>query len=286
MQWAKISFAPFWEPSMRSSPFSAAVLLCVVLLPRAFAQESSRLSLEDVFNHLQQNATTYLSSVPDFYADEHVDSAMEQANYDGKIITATDSVFRLRRVSDGRNSTLEESREIKAVNHKRPKNDMTLTGPAVFRGAFSNGIRLVSLDMTSCFEYQRVADAKMNGINAIVVTFTALADAAFDNSCPRVNEGRAYIDPENYHLLRVEARVPNHLIRPGAVGLWTWSIDYAPVTLDGRTFWLPKTIESSAILNDRTVAWSFVAKYSNYHKLEVNSHIITDLGNQPAPAPQ
>lgn len=265
---------------MRSCPSPAVALLCAALLAPSYAQQSSQPSLEEVFTHLQQNATSYLSSVPNFFADEHVDSAIEQAHYDGKIITATDSVFRLRRVGEGSNTTLEESREIKAVDHKPPKNEMTLTGPAVFRGAFSNGIRLVSLDMTSCFEYQRVADAKINGVNAIVVTFTALPDAFFDNACPDVNEGRAYIDPESFHLLRVEARVPKHLITLGVVGLWTWSIDYAPVTLDGRTFWMPKTIESEAIPNDHTVAWSFVARYSNYHKLEVNSHIITNLGDE------
>jgi hypothetical protein len=276
---------------MRPSPFSASVLFCAAMVCFGLcvccrAQQSNQPSLEQVFTQLQQNMETYLTGVPDFFADEHVDSSMEQANYDGKIITVTDSVFRLRRVDDGRHTTLEESREIKAVNQKRPKNEMTLTGPAVFRGAFSNGIRLVSLDMTSCFEYQRVADARMNGVNAIVVTFTALADAAFNNACPRVNEGRAYVDPQSFRLLRVEARVPNHEITFGVVGLWTWSIDYAPVTLEGRTFWLPKTIESSAVPNDRRLAWSFVAKYSNYHKLEVNSHIITDLGNQSAPPPQ
>ncbi|WP_157466478.1 hypothetical protein [Edaphobacter aggregans] len=40
---------------------------------------------------------------------------------------------------------------------------------------------------------------------------------------------------------------------------------------------MPKTIESQAIPDDHRVAWSFGARYGNYHKLEVTSHIITDL---------
>ena len=83
--------------------------------------------------------------------------------------------------------------------------------------------------------------------------------------------------------MRVEARVPDHEITPGVFGLWTWSINYAPAVLDGRTFWMPKTIESEAVPSDRHAAWSFVARYSNYHKLEVTSHIITDVGSNPAP---
>jgi len=48
---------------------------------------------------------------------------------------------------------------------------------------------------------------------------------------------------------------------------------------------MPKTIASQAVPVDHHAARSFVAKYSNYHKLEVNSRIITDLGNTPS-APQ
>ena len=84
----------------------------------------------------------------------------------------------------------------------------------------------------------------------------------------------------------VEASIPDHEITPGVIGLWTWSIDYAPVVLDRKIFWMPKTVQSHAVADDRRAAWSFTATYTNYHKLEVNSHIITDLGNAPSPPPQ
>ncbi len=64
-------------------------------------------------------------------------------------------------------------------------------------------------------------------------------------------------------------------IPSGTLGVWSWSIDYAPVTLDGKSFWLPKTITSNtATSTGRLINWSFVANYSNYHLLNVHSTIL------------
>ena len=87
-------------------------------------------------------------------------------------------------------------------------------------------------------------------------------------------------------VLRIEASVPGHEITRGVFGLWTWSIDYAPVPLEGKSFWMPKTIESRAVPNGGGVTWSFVARYRNYHKLEVTSHIVGDPNTLPSAPPQ
>ena len=270
---------------MRSSSL-AAVLLSAVLLAPSLAQQSPELTVPEILAQLQTNIDSYLSSVPSFFCDEHVDSSMEQTNYQGELITATDSIFRIRRSGEGNATQLVESREVKAVNHKRPKSGDTITGPAVFRGAFTNGVRIASTDFASCYTCDRVADEKAGGKMAIVLLYTAPTESLLQRGCPEIRAGRIFIDPTTFHLLRVEARVPDHEITHGVFGLWTWSIDYAPVVLDGRTFWMPKAVQSEAIPNDRKLAWSFVARYSNYHKLEVTSHIITDVGNNPPPPPQ
>jgi hypothetical protein len=110
-----------------------------------------------------------------------------------------------------------------------------------------------------------------------------------DESCPgpEKQSGKAWIDPVNFHLLRVEMVIPNHKDNHGIRELWTWAVDYAPVAFDSRQFWMPKTITSRAEANDGSAIWSFVATYSNYHKLTVNSRIITDVkDNPPAQPPQ
>ena len=204
---------------------------------------------------------------------------------DTKVTTATDSIFRIRRTGEGDATKLTESREIKAVNHKPPKSD-TITGPAVFRGAFTNGVRIVSPDFASCYAFDRVPDEKAGGTMAIVLTFSPPTESLLQRSCPEIRHGRVFIDPATFHLLRVEARIPDHEITRNNFGLWTWSIDYAPVSIGGKTFWMPKTIESEAIPNDHLVAWSFVARYRNYHKLEVTSRIVPDVSSNPPAPPQ
>jgi uncharacterized heparinase superfamily protein len=83
--------------------------------------------------------------------------------------------------------------------------------------------------------------------------------------------------------MRVEMTVPNHLDNNRRRVLWIWSVDFAPVTFDNRQFWMPRTITSNAEANDGSGFWTFTATYSNYHKLNVSSRIITDTGNNPAP---
>lgn len=273
---------------MRSRSAAGIALFTTLLLSpcpaSCLAQEQQDPPLQTLLAHLQANLVAYLTTVPSFFCDEHVDSVMEQPGA-GKIMTATYSIFRLKRTGEGSSTQLTESREIKTVNKKAAHGE-DITGPAIFRGAFSHGASVVSLQLQPCFDYEHLPSVRIDGVNAIVLKYTALSDAALNRNCPEILDGRAYIDPRDLHLMRVEARIPNHELLPGILGLWTWSIDYAPVVFDGKTFWMPKTIESRAVANDHRTAWSFAARYSNYHKLTVTSHIITDVSGNPEAPPQ
>ena len=56
---------------------------------------------------------------------------------------------------------------------------------------------------------------------------------------------------------------------------WSWYIDYARVMMDGKPFWLPRTISSKASsLDGGRYKWSFLATYSNYHLMTVTSTIL------------
>jgi hypothetical protein len=128
-------------------------------------------------------------------------------------------------------------------------------------------------------------DARLGKLPVLLVEFSTPETSLTDKSCPSTEResGRAWIDPINFHLLRVEARIPNHEAVDGILALWTWEIEYAPVSFDSRQFWMPKTIASKAASNDNRAVWSFTASYRNYHKLTVTSHIITDVDGTPPP---
>src|ERR1019366_972950 len=94
------------------------------------------------------------------------------------------------------------------------------------------------------------------------------------------SEGRVFIDPGTMQITHMELTTPHHAIIPDSnyasqvVGERVISVDYAPVVLDGQTFWMPATITSRATSAKGTyhaIAWSFKATYRNLPKLEVTS---------------
>ena len=244
--------------------------------------------MHDILLRLQENLWDYLGHVPDVFADEHVVSVLKQEG-SRDVKTTTDSVFRLVRSKTlGEEHIFTETREIKLVNRKPAKND-DLRGPAIFTGAFSTGVAMVSLEMSRCFDYTLEPSTLLNKVPAIPIAFVLKPDMLNDDSCPgpEPQSGRAWFEPGTFHPLRVEMVIPNHRDNNGLRVLWTWSVEYAPVTFDSRQFWLPRTIASNAVANNASGVWSFTATYSNYHKLNVSSRIITDPENSsPPPPPQ
>jgi hypothetical protein len=65
------------------------------------------------------------------------------------------------------------------------------------------------------------------------------------------------------------------LVEDSDTGTWNWAIDYVPVELNGKTFWLPKTITATTVTNHPPdLKWTFVANYRNYHLLHVQSTLL------------
>jgi hypothetical protein len=251
------------------------------------AEGAETLTLNEILIRMQANLADYLNNVPNFFCDEQVDSDLQQSGAPN-MKTVTDSIFRLRRSTNTEGQTsFTESREIKKVNKQAARGE-DIHGPAIFSGAFTNAAATVSMELLHCYDYTLEPPGHFGKSPAIVVAFIATDAALTDKSCPTAEResGRAYIDPKDFHLLHVEARIPNHEAVNGVLTLWTWEIDYAPVTFDARHFWMPKMIASKAEANDNRAVWSFRARYGNYHKMTVTSHIITDLDGTGAAPPQ
>ena len=87
--------------------------------------------------------------------------------------------------------------------------------------------------------------------------------------------GRAFIDPSSMQIVRLEQQRPRHVEDSRPPVAWSWYIDYARVMMDGKHFWLPKTISSKASsLDGGRFRWSFLATYGNYHLMTVTSTIL------------
>ena len=241
-------------------------------LPSALAQQAATPTLDEILLRLENNLDHYDRQVPDFFCSEHVVSTL---TYEKKHqSTVTDSVFRVTRSLSG---TLLEEHEIKAVNGSPAKGER-VGGPVSVGGVFLRGLDAVSLRQKACMSYTLQPIQPGQRDEPYVIQFATLPDMNRRVGCVLKDEGsgRVLIDPVTMQVTRMELMAPHHPISAGEWGVWKISIDYAPVSLVGQTFWMPATITSTAVPSEVYVptVYSFSARYSDYHKLEVTSHIV------------
>jgi hypothetical protein len=237
----------------------------------ALAQPASPPMLDDVLQQLDANLHHYEAQVPDFFCSEHVVSSQ---TYNHKLqISINDSIFRLERVSHpGDAARFEESREAKAINGT-PVEGKQIHGPTILSGVFSGGLDVVSLSQQSCMSY--ALEPTKPG-EPYVIQFATLPGKHANCLLTEESSGRVFIDPATMQVKRMELIAPHHTILPQTIGVWRITIDYSPVLLEERTFWMPATIASTAITtyDENQTVWAFDAVYSNYHKLEVSFRIL------------
>jgi hypothetical protein len=266
----------------RTAGLIAGGMLCGVL----WGQDSARrplppatpagLAMDEVLDQLQENLSSYRSSVPDLFCNEHVVSAMESRRV--RTETVTDSTFRLRRLhSEDGLVEFEESRVLRAVDGKVPVSDSEkLSGPAVLSGVFSDGLQVVSREVRGCYVYTMHPVRAGHPKDRIVVDFKNLPRAERAVECPPFEEtrGRATIDPVTMHVVRLEKTTPDPTFGLERAATWTWTVDYGPVQMAGKMFWMPQTIRSVSRTDDGGYMWSFDGRYSNYHLFHAESRLV------------
>jgi hypothetical protein len=251
-----------------------ATLLLSLIAPfcSAGAQQAAPPTLDEILLRLENNLDRYDKQVPNFFCNEHVVSLLSYGTKQQS--TITDSVFRVTRNLSG---TLIEEHEIKVVNGT-PANGERVGGPVTLGGVFSGGLDAVSLRQKACMSYTLQPIQPGGSGEPYIIEFTTLRNPKLRAECVLKEEGsgRVFIDPVTLQVTRMELMAPHHAISPGEAGVWNISINFAAVSFAGQTFWMPTTITSTATPSEVYVptAYSFSARYSDYHKLEVTSHIV------------
>jgi hypothetical protein len=167
---------------------------------------------------------------------------------------------------------------VQAINGT-PATGQNVHGPAILSGVFSRGLDAVSLSQKACMNYTLYPIVPEHSNDPYVIRFDTLPGARRQSQCVLKEEGsgRVFIDPTTMQVTRMELTAPHHRINTGEVGVWNISIDYAPVSFVGQIFWMPATISSTATPTEAYIptVYSFSARYSDYHKLEVTSRILS-----------
>ncbi len=248
-------------------------------------QEAKTPSLEEILSRLETNLNHYDKGVPSFFCEEHLISQVDPGQRSQN--TVTDSVFRLKRVSNpDHTATLEESREVKKVDGKAAT-AQGVDGPAMLSGVFEGALAVVSLNQTACTNYslERISGKRPGEPYVVRLATVITPENQADCLLQENSKGRAIIDPASMQITRLEVTTRHHTIIPGSattskvVGERVLAVEYAPVHLGSETFWLPTMISSRSTSGAGTfhrTVWSFRATYRNYHKLEVTSRIVPD----------
>lgn len=262
--------------------------IAVVGFVPAYAMPAEQLqspALEEILDRLEHNLDEYNSTVPSFFCIEHVVSSVFPGSLQK---TITESVFRLKRVpQSNRTSTLEESRTVRTVNGK-PATSEELEGPVVLSGAFGGSLDIVSLSQKSCMNYKLERIRTTSHPAPYIIRFTTKSRPPQPADCllQESARGQAFIDPVSLQIKRLELTTPRHILsydgdsdlgHAPEKGERKLSIDFAPVQLGNRTFWMPISITSRIAAGANTfhpIIWSFDALYRDYHKIEVTTRII------------
>ncbi len=244
---------------------------------------AQQLALEQILSRVEANTEQDKASVPSFFCDEHITS---QELHGGKLKheTTVEAVFRVTR-STTQAGTLNESREVKAIDG-RPSSNTKISMPITFSGGFSGALdKFLSADHRQCFDYQPDPTASAAGTAAF--TFSAREAAAKDPACTSIQPGttgKFVIDSAAMQVTHIERTLPQAVGKDSAV-LGTASVDFAPVTLNGKSFWLPATISAWTTETPKTNAFRFTARYSNYHRFAASSTILPATSNDSTSAP-
>jgi hypothetical protein len=260
---------------------SSTWLLACSAMVIAQAQRANP-TLDQLLSRVEANTEQYKASVPSFLCDEHI---VSQELHEGKITheTTVDALFRVTR-STSQAGTLDESREIKAIDGK-PSSNKKISMPLSFSGGFSGALaKFLSADRRQCFDYQPdLSHTALPGTEAF--TFAAREAALKESACTTIQPGttgKFVINSATTQVIHIERTFPYPIGKDQNV-LGTASVDFDPVTLNGSTFWLPSVISASTSETSKTHAVRFTAHYSNYHRFAASSTILPTVPDSTQP---
>lgn len=261
-------------------------LVCVGLLHLGLCYASPAQTvpkLSQVLPRIQEHVKEFESSLPDFICDEKITSKELMG---GTTIheTDVDSTFRgtqnRDKNPDGKYEPFTEWRDIQTIDGRPAPKGQQLTGPFLFGGGFSSVlVEIFSPENSRYFNYKVIGTDKVDDKTAVVLKFETKKDQQallhrelFGTQYVMKGSGKAWIDLASMNVLRLEIQ---YLDPPMPEGVLSLAVDYAPVVIKEKTFWMPRTVTAEqTVPNPKVpVGGQYVAEYSNYQEFKVSVRI-------------
>jgi len=263
------------------------VVLCIIpcFLP---AQERDNSDLVSVVSQVQKNVATLRDKLPDFVCKEQ---ATMQETVNGKVVKTSQrlstltAVRKYPRQNDGR---FAESREvISATENGKQVKAQSYAPPVGVRGGFAEDLfPFFDLNSGKCYEFDLVGREVVRGRAAVVMNVKSKAGLqSLGPQCPHLSPGysvaKVWIDSESLQVVRLEKNTIHELMFNGPFAatngdyLLTPHIEYAPVSINNSTYWLPveKRVEFVKVKGQRSLAYRL--QYSDFHKFDVSMKIVS-----------
>jgi hypothetical protein len=274
---------------MKKALRCAALLLCLSAGTVAQAAADPAIPpVDEIVARVQQNVEKDLASLPNFLCDERITSQVLLKGKVGSEIKAESIVRAVRAGNEGTERDFVETREVVSVNGA-PARGQELRLPINVKEAASGSMAAVfGAANIRCFDVKIGGIQEFRGHKAVLLRFATKKNAAnLGGVCPSKTPGQggqAWIDPEAMEVLRIEStklRQKLHGAEKNGLpieedALYSWSIDFAKVLINGQPFWMPLTDKAEAASTYRKLRLTYVAEYSNYHKFGATSKIVPD----------
>jgi hypothetical protein len=250
-------------------------LVPAISLALFFAPQSLANVIADVSAHVKE----FQELLPDFVCSEKITSTRTDPGKSTRQKTV-ESVFTVvQKLSRGnRHMTITETRDVTAIDGKPVRQGTKMPDLPFSSGSGFSAVLVMTFSpqSTDVHNYEMRGADKLGEGDRLLVQFETKADQTklrtFLNgrSFPLKDVGKAWIDSASMQVVRLE----RHLLNiPSALSSYSNTIDYGPVTIGERQFWMPKMVRADVTEKDVKKTGTYIAEYSNCRKFTANVEI-------------
>jgi hypothetical protein len=266
----------------------AAICLAGSITVTAIAEERNSPDLAETISKVRENVATLHKKLPDFICREDV---TVRENEKAKTTEKKHYQLSLRAVRQPQvaaNSFLESRDIISATVDGKAVKENKYDPPVYFlRGGFAQDLFTFFDEPTSsCYEFKPVSTPGTTDQNILVIDANLNKNlrplpAECAHIHPQLSAARVWIDLKDFEVVRIQEQMSHS--RQFSVpfsrinGDYSFSpvIEYAPVSIHGSDYWLPRTKSVEFIKSKGQFSITYTSQYSDYHKFETSATITT-----------
>jgi len=255
--------------------------IVLVFLLFLLGSPASAQSLNEVLGAVSQNVKEFQDLLPDFVCNERVTSTQFDSGKmrKEKVVESIFTGVQRSREEDRVGFAFAESRDIVAIDGKpAPKGTAFPKLPYRFAGGFSSLLIMTFAPDNLPYHDYSIADRHRSASgDSLLVRFATKQGqqklrAVFQGKqFIEKDVGAAWIDSTSFRVVRL---LRQSLNLPPVFTRSSTTVDYGPVTIDEKQFWMPMKINAEVTERYSGATVSYVAEYTDCRKFSADIKIV------------